>query len=147
MQITATWQGGRAFTAVGATGFPMQMDATSNYGGNSSAPTPTEMLLSALAGCIGIDVTMILKPYLEKLTKLDIKVDGERREEMPTAFTKMHITFEISGDIIAKKVWRAIKLGEEKYCAVSASLSAEITHSLILNGEEVQEEIQQAKEV
>lgn len=140
MQITASWQGGRAFTAVGATGFPMQMDATSNYGGDSSAPTPTEMLLSALAGCIGIDVTMILKPHLEQITKLDIQVDGERREEMPTAFTKAHIIFTVDGNITAKKVWRAIKLGEEKYCAVSASLTAEITHSLILNGEEVQEE-------
>lgn len=140
MQITANWQGGRAFTAVGATGFPMQMDATSNYGGDSSAPTPTEMLLSALAGCIGIDVTMILKPHLDKLEKLNITVDGERREEMPTAFTKAHITFTVDGDIAAKKVWRAIKLGEEKYCAVSASLTAEITHSLILNGVEVTEE-------
>ncbi len=97
------------------------------------------MLLSALAGCIGIDVTMILKPHLDQITKLDITVDGERKEEMPTAFTKAHITFTVDGDIPAKKVWRAIKLGEEKYCAVSASLKAEITHSLILNGEQVEE--------
>lgn len=140
MQIKATWQGGRAFSAVGASGFPMLMDATANYGGDSSAPTPTEMLLSALAGCIGIDVTMILKPHLEQLERLDITVDGERRDEMPTAFTAAHITFTVDGDISAKKVWRAIKLGEEKYCAVSASLKAEITHSLILNGVEVPEE-------
>ncbi|WP_010303874.1 OsmC family protein [Kurthia senegalensis] len=140
MQIKANWTGGRAFTAVGDTGFPMTMDATSNYGGDSSAPTPTEMLLSALAGCIGIDVTMILKPHLDKIEKLEIIVDGERREELPKSFTTAHITFHVDGDIAAKKVWRAIKLGEEKYCAVSASLRTEITHSLILNGEEVSED-------
>lgn len=139
MRIQATWQGGRAFEAKGDSGFPMLMDATEKYGGDSSAPTPTEMLLSALAGCIGIDVTMILKPHLDQITKLDITVDGERKEEMPTAFTKAHITFTVDGDITAKKVWRAIKLGEEKYCAVSASLKAEIIHSLILNGEQVEE--------
>lgn len=137
MQITAKWQGGRAFEAVGASGYKMAMDATANYGGDGQAPTPTEMLLSALAGCIGIDVTMILKPHLEKITNLDIVVDGKRREEMPTAFTEAHLKFKVDGDIDAHKVWRAIKLGEEKYCAVSASLKADITHSLILNGENI----------
>lgn len=140
MQIKANWTGGRAFTAVGDSGHEMKMDATEKYGGDSAAPTPTEMLLGALAGCIGIDITMILKPHLEKIERIDITVDGVRREEMPTAFTAATLTFEVDGDIQAKKVWRAIKLGEEKYCAVSASLKAEIDHVLILNGEKVAHE-------
>lgn len=137
MKIVAKWKGGRAFEAIGASGYPIEMDATENYGGDGKAPTPTEMLLSALAGCIGIDVTMILKRYLDQITNLEIEVDGTRREEKPTAFTAAHLIFKVDGDIDAHKIWRAIKLGEEKYCAVSASLKATITHSLILNGEEV----------
>ncbi|ETT86212.1 OsmC family protein [Viridibacillus sp. FSL R5-0477] len=137
MQIKAKWQGGRAFEAVGPTGYPMVMDATANYGGEGKAPTPTEMLLSSLAGCIGIDVTMILKPHLDKIDSIEITVDGERREELPTAFTAATLLFDVKGDIDAKKVLRAIKLGEEKYCAVSASLKAEVTYRLMLNGEEV----------
>lgn len=138
MEINAKWTGGRAFEAVGPSGHMMRMDATEKYGGDNSAPTPTEMLLSALAGCIGIDVTMILKPHLAKITRLDIDVVGVRREEMPTAFTAATIKFTVDGDIDAKKVWRAINLGHEKYCAVSASLKAEIKHVLILNGEQVE---------
>ncbi|MGE7625276.1 OsmC family protein [Viridibacillus sp. NPDC096237] len=138
MQVKAKWQGGRAFEAVGATGYPMKMDATANYGGEGQAPTPTEMLLSALAGCIGIDVTMILKPHLDKIDSIEITVDGERREELPTAFTAATLLFDVKGDIDAKKVLRAIKLGEEKYCAVSASLKADVTYRLMLNGEEVE---------
>ena len=141
MQIQAKWVGGRAFEAVGPSEHTMKMDATEKYGGNSSAPTPTEMLLSSLAGCIGIDVTMILRPYLDKIERLDITVDGVRKEEMPTAFTAATITFTVDGDIDAKRVWRAIKLGEEKYCAVSASLKADIDHVLILNGEKVESPI------
>lgn len=137
MQIKAKWQGGRAFTAVGPTGYPMTMDATANYGGEGKAATPTEMLLASLAGCIGIDVTMILKPHLDDIENIEITVDGERREELPTAFTAATLTFVVDGNITPKKVWRAIHLGEEKYCAVSASLKAEITYKLILNGEEV----------
>ncbi|MFJ8237806.1 OsmC family protein [Ureibacillus sp. NPDC094379] len=137
MQIKAKWQGGRAFEAVGPTGHPMMMDATANYGGEGNAATPTEMLLAALAGCIGIDVTMILKPHLDDIENIEITVDGERREEMPTAFTAATLTFTVDGNITPKKVWRAINLGEEKYCAVSASLKADITYKLILNGEEI----------
>ncbi|RHW35004.1 OsmC family peroxiredoxin [Lysinibacillus yapensis] len=140
MQVKAKWQGGRAFEAVGPTGYTMAMDATANYGGEGKAATPTEMLLASLAGCIGIDITMILKPHLDVIENIEITVDGVRREEMPTAFTAATLTFKVDGEISPKKVWRAIKLGEEKYCAVSASLKAEITHKLILNGEEIQAE-------
>lgn len=138
MEVKAIWQGGRAFEAKGPSGYPMVMDATANYGGLGQAPTPTEMLLSSLAGCIGIDVTMILKPHLEKIESIEITVDGARREELPTAFTAADLLFDVKGDIDAKKVIRAIKLGEEKYCAVSASLKADISYRLVLNGEEVE---------
>lgn len=103
MQIKAKWQGGRAFEAVGPTGYPIIMDATANYGGEGKAATPTELLLAALAGCIGIDVTMILKPHLETINNIEITVDGERREEMPTAFTAAILTFTVDGNITPKK--------------------------------------------
>lgn len=138
MEVIAKWQGGRAFEAKGPSGYPMYMDATPNYGGEGNAPTPTEMLLSSLAGCIGIDVTMILKPHLDKIESIEITVDGSRREELPTAFTAASLLFDVIGDIEAKKVVRAIKLGEEKYCAVSASLKADITYRLLLNGNEIE---------
>jgi putative redox protein len=138
MEVRAKWQGGRAFEAQGPSGYPMYMDATPNYGGEGNAPTPTEMLLSSLVGCIGIDVTMILKPHLDKIESIEIIVNGSRREELPTAFTAASLLFDVRGDIEAKKVVRAIKLGEEKYCAVSASLKAEISYRLILNGNEIE---------
>ncbi|WP_144511271.1 OsmC family protein [Bacillus sp. FJAT-22090] len=138
MEVKAIWQGGRAFEAKGPSGYPMSMDATPNYGGEGQAPTPTEMLLSSLAGCIGIDVTMILKPHLDNIESIEITVVGSRREELPTAFTAADLLFDVKGNIDAKKVIRAIKLGEEKYCAVSASLKADISYRLILNGEEIE---------
>ncbi|MCT1902428.1 OsmC family protein [Oceanobacillus sojae] len=136
MKVVTTWNGGRAFTAVGDSGYEVNMDATEEAGGAGKGATPAEVLLSALAGCIGIDVTMILRPHLDKISKIELITDGTRKEELPKGFTAMEITFIIDGDIDSKKVWRAIHLGEEKYCTVSDSVKADVQFKLILNGEE-----------
>ena len=135
MKVLTKWQGKRAFTAVGDSGYEIKMDATEAYFGEGKGVTPTEMLLASVAGCIGIDVTMILRPHLDLVEKLEIETDGTRKEEMPKGFTSIDVTFKIDGNIDSKKVWRAINLGKEKYCAVSDSLKAKITFHLILNGE------------
>ena len=114
MKVVTTWTGGRAFTAVGDSGYDINMDATEAYGGLGKGATPTEMLLGALAGCIGIDVTMILRPHLDKITKIEIITDGTRKEEAPKGFTAIAVTFVIDVDINNKKVWREIRLGKEK---------------------------------
>jgi putative redox protein len=136
MKVNTKWHGQRAFTTVGDSGYEIKMDATEAYGGEGNGVTPTEMLLSSLAGCIGIDVTMILKPHLAKIERLEIETDGTRKEELPKGFTSIDVTFIIDGDIDSKKIWRAINLGKEKYCAVSDSLKAEVHFRLILNGVE-----------
>ena len=46
------------------------MDATENYGGDGKGLTPMELILVGVAGCIGIDVTMLLGKNLEKIKKL-----------------------------------------------------------------------------
>lgn len=136
MKVVTKWKGQRVFTAVGDSGYEVNMDATPAYGGEGNGVTPTEMLLASLAGCIGIDVTMILNPYLSKIDKLEIITDGTRKEDLPKGFTSIVVTFTIDGDIKSDRVWRAINLGKTKYCAVSDSLKADIQFRLILNGEE-----------
>ncbi|MGE7879027.1 OsmC family protein [Peribacillus muralis] len=136
MKVVTKWTGQRAFTAVGDSGYEVNLDATPAYGGEGKGCTPTEMLLASLAGCIGIDVTMILKPYLSSVDRLEIETDGTRKEELPKGFTSIVVTFMIDGQVDSKRIWRAINLGKEKYCAVSDSLKADISFRLILNGEE-----------
>ncbi|MDP4105830.1 MAG: OsmC family protein [Bacillota bacterium] len=135
MIVRTKWNGERAFTAVGDSGYEINMDATKAYFGEGRGVTPTEMLLGAVAGCIGIDVTMILRHYLDSVRSLEIITDGTKKEEAPQGFTSITVTFIVDGDIDSKRIWRAIDLGKEKYCAVSDSLKADITFHLILNGE------------
>lgn len=141
MIVKTTWNRGRKFTAVGDSGFEVNMDATPAYGGLGEGATPTEILLASLAGCIGIDATMVLNRQLENITHLEIETEGIREEEPPKAFTSINVTFHITGEVKASRIWRAIELSEEKYCTVSNSLSATITYDVVLNGEKLDREI------
>ena len=139
MIVDTTWLHQRKFISACPSGFKLEMDATKKYGGLGEGLTPMELLLAGVAGCIGIDVTMILNRYLEKINKLHIRTEGVRCEELPTKFTEIKVTFDLEGEVDAHRVWRAIHLGYQKYCAVSASLNAEMQHFLILNGETIPE--------
>lgn len=135
MKINARWHGQRKFVAEGASDYAVTIDAKPEAGGTGAGARPMELLLMGLAGCTGIDVTMILERMREPLEGLDIEVSGARREEYPQAFTEIHVTYRMTGPLTAAKVWRAIHLSEEKYCSASASLVAVIVPHLVLNGE------------
>ena len=141
MQVNTTWCGKNFFISECPSGFEVKMDATENYGGDGQGLTPMELILAGVAGCIGIDVTMLLGKNLENITKIDIQTEGSRREEMPASFTEIKTTFIVEGEIDAQRFWKAIRLGHKKYCAVSASLKPEITYNLKLNGEEIPENV------
>ena len=134
MIVNTIWNGKRYFLSKCPSGFDVAMDATNNYGGDGKGLTPMELILVGVAGCIGIDVTMILGKNLEKIEKMEIKTEGFRREEMPTSFNKIETTFVVEGDISQDRFWKAIQLGHKKYCAVSHSINAEIIYKLKLNG-------------
>ncbi len=139
IKVDAQWLGKRRFQANGPSGYEVVMDATENYGGDRSGNSPVELLLMGLVGCIGIDVTMILDQMRQKIDELEITAEGTRGPEPPHAFTEIHLTFNVKGDVPASRVWRAVLLGEEKYCTVSASLKAAIYPHVILNGVEVEQ--------
>jgi putative redox protein len=139
MIVDTTWLHQRKFVSTCPSGYELEMDATEKYGGQGEGLTPMELVLAGIAGCIGIDVTMILSRYLEKINKLQIRTEGIRREELPTKFSQIKVTFDVEGEIESHRLWRAIRLAHQKYCAVSASLNAEIQHVLVLNGETIPE--------
>jgi putative redox protein len=140
MQVTTKWQGKKHFQSTGPSGYLMNMDATPAWGGEGKGASPVELLLASLAGCIGIDVTMILEKFLPSIEQIEIVADGVRKEEAPKGFASIELIFKVDGDIPDYRIWKAIQLGTEKYCSVSDSLNAVITHRLILNGVEMYKE-------
>ncbi|MEC6747729.1 OsmC family protein [Marinilactibacillus sp. XAAS-LB27] len=140
MKVSTKWEGNLAFTMNNSNGKELKMDAGEAAGGEGSGVSPMEAVLGGLAGCMGIDMYMILKPYQDKLERIEIETDGERNEEPPKYFKNILIILHVDGDVPASRVWRAIKLSDEKYCSVANSLKAELTYKLILNGEQVEKE-------
>ncbi|XID94481.1 OsmC family protein [Paenibacillaceae bacterium WGS1546] len=137
MKVTTTWEGKRRFTSIGPSGYAVEMDATPTYGGEGQGATPMELLLAGLAGCIGIDVTMILNQFLASIRSIEIEANGARKEQAPTGFTSIELIFRVEGNIPDYRIWKAIEIGSKKYCAVSDSLKADIRYRLVLNGTEV----------
>lgn len=124
-------ESGMRFVGYDENGHQTVMDAGPKSGGADSAARPIDVLLSALGGCSGMDVVSILRKMQAEPTSLRIEVSGERAEEYPKPFTKIHLTYVVAGDVPEEKLKRAIELSLTKYCPVAATLGgiAEITSS------------------
>ena len=97
-----------------------------------SAPSPMELLLLALGSCTGVDVITIIRKKRQKVTDYRIEVRGQRRDEHPRSYKRIEVRHIVTGrNISVQSVAQAIKLSEEKYCSVAATLrpTAEIVSS------------------
>lgn len=96
---------------------------------------PSDLLLLSLASCSAHDVVMILGRQRQTLRELYVEVDGDQLEDPPYNFTKIHLHYIVTGEALdERKVARAIRLSEERYCSVAATIRgvAEISHSFEL---------------
>jgi putative redox protein len=99
------------------------MDGPESFGGSNAGIRPKELLMIALGGCSGSDVTSILTKKKIKVDGFEMNITAESAEEHPQVFTKMHIEYVFTGkDIPVKDVERAIELSLTKYCTVTAML-------------------------
>jgi putative redox protein len=137
MKVNTMWTGKRHFESIGISGTTVNIDARQEDGGEGRGNRPMELLLMGLTGCTGIDIAMILERMRQPLDSLEIEAEGIRKEDHPKAFTEIHLTYRMNGQITPDKAWRSIHLSEDKYCSASASLSARITPHLVLNGKEI----------
>ena len=101
-------------------------------GERKSAPTPVELLLVSVAACTAVDVVSVLAKKRQVVTDYRVEITGERRDEHPRSFTKMHIHHIVYGhDVSEQALAHAIELSDTKYCSVAATVrpTVEITTS------------------
>lgn len=111
----------------------VHIDGSPEIGGHGLGVRPMEMILMALASCSSLDLVSILKKQKQDLKDFSVRVEGERREQIPTVFTKIHMYFILTGEIDPAKAERAAELAVKKYCSVHDMLSAggvEINYSI-----------------
>ncbi len=123
MESVARWTGGLKFEGTFSTGHSIVLDSPPDHGGSGEGPRPVEMLLMGLAGCTGMDVIAILEKKRQKVSSFRLQVSGERRDEHPRVFTKLHVIYIVRGKgIDVDAVRQAVHLSEERYCSVAAML-------------------------
>ena len=93
--------------------------------------SPTELLLSALTGCVAVDIMIMLKKRKKTIVDFVIEADGKRPSDPPRRYTDIHLKYIItSPDVNETEVNKTAKLALEKYCSVAATLNSNITTSL-----------------
>lgn len=105
-------------------------------GENTSAASPAQLLLQALAGCTMMDCVLIIGKARKKIDKFWVDISAEESGGHPNIFNKIHVSYNFTGSELDDDIIkRAISLSEEKYCRVHAMLSksSEITSSYNLN--------------
>lgn len=85
-----------------------------------------EGLMSALCGCMAIDVVEILKKMRTPASSLAVEAEAERNVEPPRYFTEIALNFKIAGEVPAQNIKRAIDLSFATYCSVFHSLRKDI---------------------
>jgi len=116
-----TWFGGKQFVGVDSSKHSVVMSSQDEA--NGTGMKPSDLLLVALAGCSAIDVIGILEKKQQAVHGLEINIRGEQDQDPPWAFRRIEIEYVIKGRGIKEKaVADAIRLSEEKYCSVSATV-------------------------
>ena len=129
MIASAEWKQGMLFEGRSQSGHTITFEATNEH---ASGLSPMETVLAALCACTSVDVVSILQKKREPITSLTVSANAEQAPEPPRVFTKIHITYKISGSVSKKSAEDAVALSKNKYCSVSKMLekSAEITYSI-----------------
>jgi putative redox protein len=124
-------------TVTDAKGHTIKIDIPADQGGHGNGFRPMQTMLAALCGCSSVDVVSILKKQRQTLEDLIIKVDGERQHGVePALWEKIHLLFQLKGDVDPAKANRAVQLSMEKYCSVAETLrraGAEISWEVMVN--------------
>lgn len=137
--VETQWMGNMVFESH-IEPYTIRMDSDESHGGTFQGPRPKPLVLSALAGCTGMDIVSILHKKKVEFKSFDISVAGELTENYPKYYKQIHMIYTLKGtsfknnpEVLAK-VERAVQLSRENYCAVSAMLqgSCEITHEIRL---------------
>ncbi|MES2374276.1 MAG: OsmC family protein [Bacteroidota bacterium] len=138
-EIETQWMGKMQFNAL-VNGHTIVMDAPEKSGGEDAGPIPKPFILTALAGCTGMDVVALLRKEQKEVTDFSMKVTGELSKQKPIEYIAIHIIYNFRADISCREeVMHAVTASQEYYCGVSHMLKKAIpvTWEVNFNSEQI----------
>lgn len=121
--ISCTWKEKMAFESV-VNGHTIPLDAEEQFGGTDAGPRPKPLILTALAGCTGMDVISLLSKMKQPVSWFNMEVEAELGEDHPKRYTKITLVYQFKSDdgLDVEKVEKAVNMSQEKYCGVASML-------------------------
>jgi putative redox protein len=138
-EVDAQWMGKMQFNAL-VNGHTVIMDAPARVGGEDLGSIPKPFVLTALAGCTGMDVVALLRKAGIELEHLDINVSGEITKTPPIAYANIHVTYTMRGaDAHLQDALAVVQRSQNEICGVSYMLkkAMPVTWSVAYNGKEI----------
>ncbi len=131
MKVAVQWQDNMTFVGKPDSGFVVQMDADSSFGGTNNGVRPMELIALGLAGCMGMDVISIMQKKRQQVTQFEVRVNAPRSAEHPNVFTNALITYVVTGkNVDESALLRCIELAATKYCPAQFMLAQVIPMEL-----------------
>jgi putative redox protein len=119
--VTAKWTGGSQFLAADEAGHVVVTDT------QGQGFKPPDLLLVAVVGCAGVDVVRILEKKRQEFSSVEASITKQNAPEAPWTIERIEVEWVVRGRGLREKaVQDAVRLAEEKYCSVTASLKSEI---------------------
>ena len=138
-EIDVQWMGKMQFNAL-VNGHTIIMDAPEKVGGEDNGSIPKPFILTALAGCTGMDIAAILRKANKTVTDFSMNVVGELSKQAPIQYIAIHVLYDFKGTEENKSAaLNAVTDSQEKYCGVSAMLkkALPVTWEVSYNGVQI----------
>ncbi len=117
-KVKTTWKGNMQYESTNKGG-NLMIDASPDDGGEGNGYRPKSLMLSALAGCSGLDIVPLLKKMRAEVENIEIDISAEMTEEHPKYYNKVHVAYKFYGTDFKKgKIEKAVDLSVNKYCGV-----------------------------
>ena len=127
MNARVKWLDHMSFVGESGSGHSVVMDSSPDHGGRNLGVRPMEMVLLGLGGCSAFDVMLILKKSRQHVVDCEVQMEAERADEVPSVFTKIKLTYLITGhDLSQPQVNQAVELSLKKYCSVTKMLAGTV---------------------
>ncbi len=113
--ITTKWLGGMAFESNNTSGNSFKIEDADE----SDGLRPKSLMLSALAGCSGLDVASLIKKMKLEVDTFKIDTIANMTDEHPKHYDVVLVEYHFYGNNLnEKKLQRAVDLSVDKYCGV-----------------------------
>lgn len=135
--VSVKWVDSKLMVGVDSSGHPLVISSWPERNPQWTGIKPSDLLLLSIASCSMYDVLEILRKQKVEIEDLEVVCTGEQQPKPPHRFVKIHLMYKAQGNIVTEKLERAIRLSQDKYCSVIATIrpGVDLTSEYYIYGE------------